>query len=793
MLIGDGLLVSISHGECSDGLSPRNLSYTQLIHSWRLDGKGSALAMTSEPDVPPPPKVWFSKATAVDVRRAKRLQSNPWNPSRNYLVRVPAMDIRTTVYEHTSYALALYERSLLPLYGGRPWKVIVKITDDGEQSPYFVFHEGQLELACWPYLVEKIPCPTTRSFPGQPQFPTIDTVSLEYVENEPIHSDDVDNDNYLDFEEDSPLDEEGRLLVLDMLQRRNDVHELCQMAVQQKSRVPLPTVTIKWISPLRETFSSRKQAYEAARVLCCKNVQIQKVFHGISANGKPMLPNPPIKKAVLDAGAVLFERDGLWVVGQEEEWRQVSHINSTIIKGKDASIDESIAVTSGTSTRRLTGLVYYLQCNRREYQQKRQYELMKSIKSGGFAVDVIECCPTTMISPNAVTQPTKLSAFPIVVTPPVQMRVPPRTNIVNEEKKDDCLHSSSQHDESNMENSHDILRHTHTPNSTIENVANISTCTPQKPTSSNTNNVKVSFTVREAEIELRSVWKSLSVTERQEWEDKARRLVEQETDSKYHNSSSPTVVKSSRIEYSPGPSVNWCLNEEQVKLCYNAGVNHFNQIMQTVKIRDLTRELEAGFDLLRERGRGRYDMELPVFDQKEFDFLNDPKRTPWMPVVKALLGNDAVLIHKGIFLSLPGAETQNYHQDGLHLSTQYQRPCHALNVFVPLVDLTTQGTEFCLGSHILGQEDYVRKFVVTPRVRAGTPVIFDYRLGHRGLSNSSNSIRPVVYCTYAAGDNGKEFRDSVNFSRKRYRRIGDLVQEAPSREERAKKRGRANA
>ena len=240
-------------------------------------------------------------------------------------------------------------------------------------------------------------------------------------------------------------------------------------------------------------------------------------------------------------------------------------------------------------------------------------------------------------------------------------------------------------------------------------------------------------------------------------------------------------------------SRHWCLNQEQIQICYDAGMEHYDQVMRTVTARGLFRELHDGFDLLRERGRGRFDMELPVFDSPEFFFLNDNKNAPWIPVVREILGKDAVLIHKGMFLSMPGSEKQNYHQDGTHLSSQYQKPCHAINVFIPLVDLTLENgpTEFCLGSHILGHEGFDEKFVEIPIVRAGTPVIFDYRLGHRGLANGSQTCRPIVYCTYAAAADGKEFRDSVNFSRKRYHRIGDLVEKGMTREERAMKRKRA--
>jgi len=164
-----------------------------------------------------------------------------------------------------------------------------------------------------------------------------------------------------------------------------------------------------------------------------------------------------------------------------------------------------------------------------------------------------------------------------------------------------------------------------------------------------------------------------------------------------------------------------------------------------------------------------------------------------MPIVRAILGEEVVLIHKGCFMSLPGAGSQVYHQDGVHLTTQTQRPCHAINVFVPLVDLQSRNgpTEFVLGSHVLGHDGYDRDFLETPKPTAGTPVIFDYRLGHRGLANSSTSCRPIVYCTYARASDGKEFRDSVNFSRKRYHKIGELSAKPLSREERRNKRKRS--
>jgi len=238
------------------------------------------------------------------------------------------------------------------------------------------------------------------------------------------------------------------------------------------------------------------------------------------------------------------------------------------------------------------------------------------------------------------------------------------------------------------------------------------------------------------------------------------------------------------------PSTHYRLNSQQIQKCYAASTEHYDKVMYTVKARSLHHELADGFDVLRERGKGRYDMELPQFDTEEYSFLTDLKKAAWMPIIHKILGEDAILVHKGCFLSLPGSETQVYHQDGVHLHKKIQKPCHAVNVFIPLVDydMSNGPTQFCLGSHYLGHENFVKEMAYTPLVEAGTPVIFDYRLGHRGLRNYSENIRPVVYLTYSAVASGKEFRDEVNFSRRRYRKLGEFAEKPLSREERSKKR-----
>ena len=76
----------------------------------------------------------------------------------------------------------------------------------------------------------------------------------------------------------------------------------------------------------------------------------------------------------------------------------------------------------------------------------------------------------------------------------------------------------------------------------------------------------------------------------------------------------------------------------------------------------------------------------------------------------------------------PDVLAQVYHQDGPHLTTKSQCSCHAVNIFIPLVDLHSCNgpTEFCLGLHILHHDGYDPNRLETPAIPAGTPVMLDY-------------------------------------------------------------------
>lgn len=161
------------------------------------------------------------------------------------------------------------------------------------------------------------------------------------------------------------------------------------------------------------------------------------------------------------------------------------------------------------------------------------------------------------------------------------------------------------------------------------------------------------------------------------------------------------------------------------------------------------------------------------------------------PLVKALLnGEESIereddpvqLLYVGIMWGMPIGGSKNkdscchhqkWHADGGHLFSPHQLPKgltlppHCINVFYPLVDLTQDNgpTEFRIASH---RRDDVTKDEEFPLLcPAGSAVLFDYRIQHRGRANllepaTATSTpdtaqldididrgRPVLYLAYA--------------------------------------------
>lgn len=188
----------------------------------------------------------------------------------------------------------------------------------------------------------------------------------------------------------------------------------------------------------------------------------------------------------------------------------------------------------------------------------------------------------------------------------------------------------------------------------------------------------------------------------------------------------------------------------------NSGVESINYKFKEVSIRCLGR-----LDI-------RYDMNIAPFNDKR---LMDP---PFLPFIHKMLGDDAELRYCGLILSYPGSSDQPFHADGLHLFGSLQVPMHALNVFIPLTDITLElgPTEFIPYSHLIDNaidinrricsSENISRHVVNPLLHVGDVLFYDYRTIHRGTSNTDKGgrCRYMYYMLYSK----PWFQETINFS-----------------------------
>ena len=120
-------------------------------------------------------------------------------------------------------------------------------------------------------------------------------------------------------------------------------------------------------------------------------------------------------------------------------------------------------------------------------------------------------------------------------------------------------------------------------------------------------------------------------------------------------------------------------------------------------------------------------------------------------LVRALLGPKTYLEKVGLLVSHHGAEAQRWHMDTPHLfSVGAHLPPHSLSVFLPFCDLVPANgpTEFQLGTHI--RANLVAKPAhADATCPAGSLVLYDPRIMHRGGPNQSEADRPMVYLTFS--------------------------------------------
>lgn len=200
-------------------------------------------------------------------------------------------------------------------------------------------------------------------------------------------------------------------------------------------------------------------------------------------------------------------------------------------------------------------------------------------------------------------------------------------------------------------------------------------------------------------------------------------------------------------------------------------LRHARRVREALGDRNIGIGSAAGYVEIVQRSPGRWD--VPIEPEQ---FGIDERQLPWWPLVTAVLSEDAEHSFSGLVYSEPHTPAQYWHCDSPHEAAQH-RPAHAINVLLALHDIPLEmgPTECARGSHrltnhlgnraLVTEELIYQHATTTPGTLVkGTPIavpegrasampigsclVFDDRLLHRGLANTTGATRYVAYFSY---------------------------------------------
>jgi len=129
------------------------------------------------------------------------------------------------------------------------------------------------------------------------------------------------------------------------------------------------------------------------------------------------------------------------------------------------------------------------------------------------------------------------------------------------------------------------------------------------------------------------------------------------------------------------------------------------------------------------------------------------------------MGAEPVISAFGAVVTHAGARMQHVHREHPHIFTSDEAmqglPTYAVTVLIPLVDLDEAygGTQLWEGSHKSGNDDSWEGDPTVVYTRAGSALVFDYRIYHGGMPCTSDKMRPVLFFSYAL----PWFRDTLAY------------------------------
>lgn len=155
------------------------------------------------------------------------------------------------------------------------------------------------------------------------------------------------------------------------------------------------------------------------------------------------------------------------------------------------------------------------------------------------------------------------------------------------------------------------------------------------------------------------------------------------------------------------------------------------------------------------RGVNRYQMYLPWEPPFADPLLYENELA--LAVIEAAMEPDPTLRYFASDTTLPGSDYQKVHSDTRFLfpETSLALPCYGMVLNVPLVDCNEENgsLEFWPATHLTpGHADLERLVTTLPSLRAnlkaGSLLLRDLRMWHRGTPNRSTGTRPHLAVVY---------------------------------------------
>jgi len=155
------------------------------------------------------------------------------------------------------------------------------------------------------------------------------------------------------------------------------------------------------------------------------------------------------------------------------------------------------------------------------------------------------------------------------------------------------------------------------------------------------------------------------------------------------------------------------------------------------------------------RGAQRFQMYLPWEPPFAEPLVYENEAA--LAVMEAVMEPDLALRYFASDTPLPGSDYQRVHSDTrlLFPETTLSLPCYGMVLNVPLVDCTEENgsLEFWPSTHLMpGKSDVERLAPLLPscraNLRAGTILLRDLRMWHRGTPNRSAASRPHLALVY---------------------------------------------